>query len=748
MQIPMGYELYFSFMQSQPLFSTFVLCKFTCRRERLNMLRLQLGPVYSRLASGDDLKDLNSDVLPASYELRLHQAQTWRAFERPDVDIIFDTALTGDGKSLAGQLPMFVAERYALLLYPTNELIKDQVKQVVRYTKNFGLSRDYQVMYSESISEEIERSIIKKRSSVIQTWLKNRDYILSNPDLFHLLGSYNYGNNLDKRENTYLIPENLDYILFDEFHIFGPPQILSVLNILNYQRVAAPHHRLKYVFLSATPTPMFKTLLKNSGFQIEVIEGQYSPLPAPGYTRNPIVQPVNFIVHPLNERGAYAWAQEHMAEIKDFYRMYSKAKGVFIVNSIATAKCLVAFYKRELAGCIEVGENTALTHADDRFRAMNDPTVQLIIATSTVDVGVDFAINLLIFESTDAGTFIQRLGRLGRHEGWSEYRAYALLPDWMAARFALHFTDGSLVERVKFLETIRDQNEFVTMKNSEITAVQPIFQPEQHYKNYAGCWGGLQAAHIIASAEDWQIGKIGKKDLSRALREQYNSVYRHATNKDWIGGQVKRYQAMSYDKEEGQRILAELLSFRGRSPLDCGIYDETDQHFKRYNLFFLLANTVFYPLKENEFRRMVEASNEDFEKYRSHELQLYARLTSYEEVRENFMLASDISFQKKLYQVHVYDNFWIEDSRILAQYHLDDGVNNMLASLPFVSLVCEGTPREFKRRNNLNLLFPVHQMRDGDGIVRSIIFGQNALLAHSLVFWRAVRRDCDELFIM
>ena len=711
-------------------------------------MRLHLGPVYSRLATSDNLEGLKIDALPASYELRLHQAQTWRAFERADVDVIFDTALTGDGKSLAGQLPMLVAERYALLLYPTNELIKDQVKQVVRYTKDFGLKRDYQVMYSESISEEIDRSIIKNRSSVIQNWLKNRDYILSNPDLFHLLGSYNYGSNLDKRENTYQLPENLDYMLFDEFHIFGPPQILSVLNILNYHKVAAPHHRLKYVFLSATPTPMFKALLKDSGFQIEVIEGQYSPIPAPGYTRNPIVQPVNLIVHSLNEHGAYAWAQEHLAEIKDFYRLHNKAKGVFIVNSIATAKRLVALYKRELAGYIEVGENTALTPQEDRAKAMNDLAVQLIIATSTVDVGVDFAINLLIFESIDAGAFIQRLGRLGRHPGWSEYRAYALLPDWMAARFALHFTDGSQIERVKFLETIRDQNEFVTMKNSQVTAVQPIFQPEQHYKNYAGCWGGLQAAHIIASAEDWKIGKVGKKDLSRTLREQYNSVYKHATNRDWIGGQVKRYQAMSHDKEEGQRILAELLSFRGRSPLDCGIYDETDHHFKRYNLFFLLANTIFYPLKEAEFRRMVEASNEDFEKYRSHELQLYARLESYEDERENFRLASDIPFQKKLYQLHVYDNVWIEDSRVLAQYHLDDAVNNTLATLPFVSLVCEGTPRKFKRRNNLNLLFPVYQVRDGDGIVRSIIFGQNALLAHSLVFWKAARRDCDELFIL
>ena len=709
---------------------------------------LRLGPVYSRLASKDDLRNLNVSALPGSYELRLHQAQTWWAFEEPEVDVIFDTSLTGDGKSLAGQLPMLVDQRHALLLYPTNELIKDQEKQVARYIKDFGLDRDYQTMYSERITEELERSIIKGHSSQIQTWLKTRDNILSNPDLFHLLSSYNYGSNLDKRENVYQIPENLDYIVFDEFHIFGPPQVISVLNILNYHRVSAPHRRLKYIFLSATPTPMFMGLLKNSGFHVKVIEGNYSPIPAPGYTRNPIVQAVNLNIHGLSEKGAYAWAEEHLAEIKDFYHTHRTAKGVFIVNSVATAKRLVAFYKREMVGLIKVGENTGLTNREDRYNAMNDPDVQLIIATSTIDVGVDFAINLLIFESANVGTFIQRLGRLGRHPGWSEYRAYALLPDWIADRFATHFEDGLQVERVKFLETIRDQNELTVIKDEEVTTRKPIFQQEQQYKRYAVCWGGLQSAHIVVSAEDWKIGKVGKNDLSKELRQQYNRVYRHNTNKDWIGSQIKRYWAMSQDKEEGKHILEELNSFRGRSPLDCGIYDETDHHFKRYNLFFLLANTVFYPVSEADFRSMVEAKNEDFERYRSHELQLYVRLASYTEERESFMLASAFSFKKKLNQVHVYENFWIEESRVLAQYHLDDSVNDKLTALPLVSLVSEGAPREFKRRNNLNLLFPVYPVKDGDGVARSIIFGMDALLAHSLVFWQAAKNDCDELLIM
>jgi CRISPR-associated endonuclease/helicase Cas3 len=417
----------------------------------MKMLSLNLGPVYSRLADLEDLQGLDIAKLPGQWRdrLRRHQAQTWQAFENPDVDVIFDTALTGDGKSLSGQLPMYVEDRQALLLYPTNELIKDQLKQVKRYLADFGLKNPYQTLYSEQITEEIEKYGASSRSSVIIHWLKNRNYILSNPDLFHLMSSFNYGSDQEKREFIYLLPEGFHYFLFDEFHIFGMPQIISISNIMNYHKVAYPHRSIKYVFLSATPTRIFKKLLENSGFRIQEVKGEYSPIHAVGYTQEPIVQPVALHLHSLSDKGAYAWAEEHLQELIAFYCANKGAKGVFIVNSVATAKRLVAYYRRELQEKhnIRVGENTGLTNANEKLDAMENPDVQLIIATSTVDVGVDFRINLLIFESTGVGTFIQRLGRLGRHPGWNEYRAYALLPDWTIDRFAAHFTDGATTQQ-------------------------------------------------------------------------------------------------------------------------------------------------------------------------------------------------------------------------------------------------------------------------------------------------------------
>ncbi len=711
----------------------------------MKTLHLRLGPVYSRLANKEDIQGLDITGLPSQWRdrLRRHQVQAWKAFQDPAIDVVFDTALTGDGKSLAGQLPMLVDDCQTLLLYPTNELIRDQVKQVKRYLNDFGKKQPYQTLYSERITEEIEKSGASSRSSVIVHWLKTRDVILSNPDLFHLLGSFNYGHNQDKGEFVYLLPTGFHYFLFDEFHIFDPPQVISILDIMNYHKVAYPDRAIKYVFLSATPSRQFKMLLENSGFRVHEVKGTYSPLPTAGYTPEPIVQPVTLHLHSLSERGAYAWAEEHLEEIVAFYRAHTGAKGVFIVNSVATAKRLAAYYRQALeVHGIRVGENTGLTDRQEKLDAMENPDVQLIIATSTVDVGVDFKINLLIFESTGAGTFIQRLGRLGRHAGWNEYRAYALLPDWTVDRFASHFSDGAEIDRVSFLDTIRTQEEFTTVKDGT-TTLKPVFQPDQEYRHYAGCWGGVQAAHIVVQAE--KIGKQWKGDLTKDLRQQYNSMHGRSKHKDWIGAQIARYKRIAESNDK--KILAELNTFRGRSPLDCGIYDATDKRFKTYNLFFLLAHTRFRTIKEAQFKQMVEDRQQNFARYRSYDLQLYVILESYVEEREQFGLACSYSFKRYLNQVKVYSTFAIKGSRTLAN-QLDNEVNERLGEVELVCLVTQGKPQDFKRNHGLNPLFPIYQVQDKENMERCVVFGLDAFLAHSLVFWKTIKdEDDDELFI-
>ena len=61
---------------------------------------IMLKPVYSCPAA-----EIASDlVLPDGWSLSWHQAETLKALRDPNVDIVFNTAMTSDGKSLAAYL--------------------------------------------------------------------------------------------------------------------------------------------------------------------------------------------------------------------------------------------------------------------------------------------------------------------------------------------------------------------------------------------------------------------------------------------------------------------------------------------------------------------------------------------------------------------------------------------------------------------------------------------------------------------
>jgi CRISPR-associated endonuclease/helicase Cas3 len=106
---------------------------------------------------------------------------------------------------------------------------------------------------------------------------------------------------------------------------------------------------------------------------------------------------------------------------------------------------------------------------------------------------VDFDINLLIFEVIDAGTFLQRLGRLGRvRQGeipFDTYQAYALLPGrspWICARLTQELRDRGIGE-----------GDSVDRQDTLASVVQAAFPLRENFVSYARRWGVLQGAHVI-----------------------------------------------------------------------------------------------------------------------------------------------------------------------------------------------------------------------------------------------------------
>ena len=210
-------------------------------------------PVYSKLAADQEVPEEIQTRIPAGWRLSTHQVETYRAL-RSDVDIVFNTAMTGDGKSLAGQLPTLLYNRSVLAMYPTNELIGDQLRQTeaTLYRWQQGAIRLVRLDARELNKVETEAEI--QRTAALLNLYSNHELVLTNPDIFHYVMQQYYirtGQHGDAPDRVIGRLLNLfEQFTFDEFHIFQAPQVVAVLNALLFiHEVMVSARPKKFLFL-------------------------------------------------------------------------------------------------------------------------------------------------------------------------------------------------------------------------------------------------------------------------------------------------------------------------------------------------------------------------------------------------------------------------------------------------------------------------------------------------------------------
>ena len=368
-----------------------------------------------------------------SCPLSFHQAQTCAEITQGKAEIIFNTSATADGKSLAAYLLGLLNPGFRIMgLYPTIELVIDQEKQIKGYYEQFDPDEFAQLdsLYGAELARRVEAA--EKGNKFKELWLplKQKHVILTNPDIFHLVAHFRYQNPAYNRaELPIALARNPDLYVADEFHIFGVHQEAAILNCLLFIR----HHRsrqrpMRFLFTSATPKQEFVCKLRESGFQVATVAGNYVSEPTPGFRQ--ISQPVTLEFVQLDQdMDSLTWLTNQAETIREILEAEGRGRGLIILNSVAlvsrAVRQLQALFPeeqvkvREVSGRIDRKER-AVTQAD----LSNASQSVLVIGTSAVDVGVDFRIHLLIFEAGDSATFVQRLGRLGRHPGFSTYKAF------------------------------------------------------------------------------------------------------------------------------------------------------------------------------------------------------------------------------------------------------------------------------------------------------------------------------------
>ncbi|MDM9381627.1 type I-D CRISPR-associated helicase Cas3' [Chlorogloeopsis sp. ULAP01] len=719
--------------------------------------KITLKPVYSQtVPTPDGVK------LPKNWSLSWHQAATLEVLRDPNIDVVFNTAMAGDGKSLAAYLEVLQGEFSAIGLYPTNELARDQETQIKGYVEEFQPRDKPRVVRLSGADLEIyaENEGLKK-SAAIATLTSQREALLTNPDIFHYLhrGAYIiHGDSPDKLWGR--IDKDFDLFIFDEFHIFAAPQIASVINTMLLIRCT--NRRKKFLFLSATPDKNLISKLETAGFRCREINPQEQnkyqfpdtpqqeqQLRSQGWRQVARAISLNFIPLEPTFKASEIWLKENSNLILNQFQQYPGSKGAIILNSIAAVKRLTPFFQEILQPYgLRVGENTGLSGKAEKEQSL---AADLVIGTSTIDVGVDFKINFLIFESSDAGNFIQRLGRLGRHDGYEKngqqikfenFTAYALVPNFLVERLfqveSPPLTVNCICDRMFFQSTIKEQ-----------------YRQINDFHGYYRRWGAVQSFWLYYQLSDRTI-----KQQYAQSREQFQAACEEVfeTSLKFIAGRIqgwaKDWQALS--GKSGNPIAEDAASFRGSSPLQCGLYDlmevnEADR-FKIYDLPGILSNVEIEMWTEAAFIRTLKETaqriGQPIAKGRFAHCLAFMKLRSYREERLNwkFTYSGDLQAIGDAWKVQVLkgieiwqpENYWIGE------------INKRLKKEGLVCYVIRRPVAQVRMRLRLPMHFQIYPISDRYSFhdataPYAIAFGHSALLLDTLAY--TFKSKGDEIWV-
>jgi CRISPR-associated endonuclease/helicase Cas3 len=726
---------------------------------------ITLKSVYSCPAV--DIPLVAEQKLPAGWRLAWHQAETLKALNDPEIDVVFNTSMTGDGKSLAAYLQVLLDQGFAIGLYPTNALAQDQSMQLQHYVDVFRPDNETRVNRLSAAELELvaEAAGVRKGVALAQRSSQS-EVLITNPDIFHYLHRGAYLTPKDTPDKLWnRIDKDFDLFIFDEFHVFAAPQIVSVLNTMLLIRFTNRHK--KFLFLSATPSDAMLHRLALAGFKCSVIDPvgakkyqfpdtmpEAEQLKAQGWRQVSRSIDLHFVSLEPVSKASETWLAEHQDLILNHFLDAPGTKGAIILNSIASVKRLTPVLRTLFADHgLTVRENTGLTGTQEKAQSLS---ADLVIGTSTIDVGVDFKINLLLFESADAGSFIQRLGRLGRHDGYTKsngqaiafntFTAYSLVPNFFVERLFAGddppLADGGSCDRIAFQTIIREK-----------------YRQINDFDGYYKRWGAVQSFSLLRDLKHPNLAQQYEGSLQRfeaGCEQVFDTTMRKVAGR--IKGWAKDWQTLS-KQTKGNPIAEDARSFRGSSPLLCGLYDlgesEAQDRFKTYDLPGVLSNLAIEMWNETAFMAQLNKTAEQtgipIAKQRFQYCIGFMKLNvnGYREERLNwqFIYPGDLQPIAEAWRVQVLlglqiwqpDNPWA------------GAINRKLSQEALVSYVVNRPVREVRLRLRLPMHFQIYPISDQSSIhdanpPYSVAFGQSALLLDTLAY--KFKQDGGEIWVV
>lgn len=378
-----------------------------------------------------------------------------------DANIILDLAPTGTGKTKAGfTVLLHQPNKSAIYVAPTNALVEQQTIAAQKFVSEAGLPHVVKSASAKDIKSWPDDKVGKRSGEKLYNVLRNPNTIfpevganrpillVTNPDIFYYATFFTY-NNLDRDNIAASFYTQFATVIIDEFHLYNAKQLVGLLFYIAYFHVLGFFkYGRRVVLLTATPEPACEAALdslEKQGVKIARIDGenQNSHL-LPSQTA------VSLELRPQPENKE-TFLSDIASQVVQIVGTQPDQNGCVILDSKDHINRLADILK---ASGLDVGR---ITGATPKIERQINAQKQIILATSTVDVGFNFEKNpaptrqnldWLIFSARERASFWQRLGRVGRVLGKVETdipsQAIAYLPEdaWKQGLDNLNTTGG------------------------------------------------------------------------------------------------------------------------------------------------------------------------------------------------------------------------------------------------------------------------------------------------------------------
>jgi len=480
---------------------------------------------------------------------------------------------TGTGKTAAALLPILKYKESAIMVYPTNELIRNQVAGVANIARLEGLNPC--IYDPETTKEEFGKAdvlLVHVDAAALEKWGREKGWgskwkvlnrllesnktkiIFTNPDILFLIFALRY------RGEALAALHGYPTLVLDEFHLYQGVEFAHALFMVHLARHIGMFERV--VLLSATPDPEVKKVVRDFFAPLEIDFSTRSRYV--GEEKRTAVHEVEIIPCPTGTDpvetavGTILSLREKLIELGKKENEPDYIPAVVVLNSVVNAIRLEDRLVEEGFSRDELLIVRGLSQRDIRQKR---PEHLLVIGTSAIEVGVDFKCDYLVFEAFEAPSFMQRFGRVGRHRPGT---AYVICPE-------------NVRSGIEGLDTEVTRDEFETKVYDWY--VTPEFRPW-----FINTWGGLITVYALINniiskiQEDYQgspenilVIKNKLEDIAEKYAEKIHCERLLASIRSQFakaGQGIKEYRWL--------KVYQELSTFRTSLP-SIPVYDYAEK---------------------------------------------------------------------------------------------------------------------------------------------------------------------------